>query len=221
MIKSIVLARKDVSSNFYSWLGILIFSVFFLAAGILFALVVVKYVGISMEAARNGYQNVEGLIMTHFIFGSLFADLGLVVLCLVPLVSMRAFSEERKQQTMELLFTYPLSDFDIVVGKFLSLIWFFALLIFPTLGYLYLFQWLGGSFEWGPVLAGYLGLLLLGAAFLSLGLFISSLTANQVISALLTFGLLVLLWSLEGLMGLANDPWARWLQQISPLTHFR
>jgi len=156
MFKSFIIARKDISSYFYSWLGILIFVFFFLMTGILFSMLVTSYSRISAEAIRDGYQGIEGLRMTHFVFGSFFLNLGLVMMFLLPLVSMKCFSEERNQQTLELLFTYPISDFDIVWGKFLGLVWFIILLLFPTLGYLYLFQWLGGTLDLGPIFCGYL-----------------------------------------------------------------
>lgn len=159
--------------------------------------------------------------MTHFIFGSLFLNLGVLMLFLVPLVTMRAFSEERSQQTLELLFTYPLSDFDIVIGKFFGLVWFMVLLIAPTVGYLHLFQWLGGFLDWGPILAGYLGLVLLVCSFLSLGLFVSTLSSSQIISALVTFGSLLFLWSLEWVASITDGSGTWFVRQFSPFSHFR
>ncbi len=220
-MRAYILARKDVSSNFYSWLGVLIFVFFYMLTGILFSLLMTSYVQISSEAVRNGYQGVEDIRMTHVIFGSFFLNLGVALIFMVPLLSMKTFSEERKQKTLELLFTYPLSDFDVVWGKFLGLLWFFALLLFPTLGYVFLFQWLGGALDWGPIISGYLGLCLLGAAFLALGLFISTLTDSQVTSALVTFGFLVLLWALEWIAGITDGKWSQFMHYLSPLSHYR
>lgn len=220
-MKALIIARKDVSSYFYSWLGVLIFVSFFLLAGILFSLLVTSYVRISVEAVRNAYQNVEEMRMTHFIFGSFFLNIGVMMVFLVPLISMKAFSEEKNQQTLELLFTYPLSDLDIVLGKFFGLCWFILLLLLPTVGYVYLFQWLGGALEWGPILSSYLGLFLLVSAFLSLGLFVSTLTENPVISALITFSSLLLLWGLEWVVGITDGQPAELVKLISPLSHFR
>ncbi len=221
MFKSLVIARKDISSFFYSWLGILIFVSFFLMSGILFSLLVTSYARISAEAVRNAYQNVENFRMSHFVFGSYFLNIGVVMMFLVPLVSMKCFAEERNRQTTELLFTYPLSDFDIVWGKYLGMLGFMLLLLAPTAGYLYLFIWLGGTLEWGTLLACYAGLLLLMAAFSALGLFISTLTSNPVISALVTFSCLVLLWALEWIAGITDGQWARVIRLVSPLSHYR
>ena len=215
------LARKDVSSYFYSWLGILIFVLFFFMAGILFSLLVSSYGKMSFEALQNNMAEVESARMTHFVFGSFFVNLAVAMIFLIPLISMRSFAEEKNQQTLEMLFTYPLSDFDIVFGKFLGLLWFICLLLFPTLGYVYIFQQLGGVIDWGPVLCSYLGLFLLVVAFLSLGLFVSSLTDYPVISALVTFSSLILLWGLEWIAGVTDGNWSQVFKMMSPLSHYR
>lgn len=221
MNRFLALARKDVSSYFYSWLGILIFVLFFLMAGILFSLLVSSYAKLSIEAVQNDMAGVESARMTHFVFGSFFLNLAIAMIFLVPLITMRSFSEERSHQTLEMLFTYPLSDFDIVFGKFVGLLWFIALLIFPTLGYVYLFEQLGGIVDWGPILCSYFGLFLLISAFLSLGLFISSLTDYPVISALVTFSSLVFLWGLEWIAGVSDGRWSQVFKLLSPLSHYR
>ena len=105
MEKSLVIAKKDFDSYFYSWVGVLIFTVFFLIAGIFFCLLVVSYGKISDEVVRNAYEGVTGMKLTHFIYGSFFLNLGVVMMFLAPLIAMRIFSEERKNETLELLFT--------------------------------------------------------------------------------------------------------------------
>ena len=221
MKKALIIARKDLSSYFYSWLGILIFVSFFAVTGVLFSVLMTSYARISADAIRNAYQNVESLQMTPFIFGSFFLNLGIIVMFLVPLISMKSFAEERNQQTTELLFTYPLTDFDIVFGKFFGLIWFMGLLLLPTLGYLCIYLWLGGNLDIGPVFSGYIGLVLLTCAFLALGLFVSSLTGNTVISALTTFSFLTLLWSLEWIAAITDGKWTHVIRYFSPLSHYR
>jgi ABC-2 type transport system permease protein len=221
MRNSLSLAYKDVTSCFHSWLGILIFTFFYLIIGIFFSLFVLSYARISAEVAQNAYQGVEALKMTQFIFGSFFLNLAVALIFFIPLISMRSFTEERRFQTLELLFTYPLSDIDIVGGKFLGLISFLTLLMVPTAGYLFLFRLLEGNLEWGPILLAYFGFLFLGAAFLSLGLFISSLTDNQVVSAIVTFGILVFLWALDWGAGISDGWLAHFLAALSPLAHYR
>jgi len=221
MKNAFILARKDIASYFHSWLGVLVFIFFFLTAGIFYSFLVLGYARLSVEAAHNAYEGVQGLKITHFVFGSFFLNMSIFLMFLVPLVSMRAFSEERKNQTLELLFTYPFSDFDIVCGKFLGLVGFFVLLLSPTVGYVFLLKGLGAKLDWSTVLLGYAGFSLLATAYLSLGLFVSSLTDNQVISAIVTFGCLVLLWIFDWGSAVSEGSVSQWLVALSPVAHYR
>lgn len=221
MKASFIIARKETLMNFRSWQGVLVFVFFYLLSGAFFLFLVFNYAKISAEALKSSYETVAGLGLTRFIFGSLFMNMGVVLIFLIPLLTMRSFAEERKQKTLELLYTYPLSDFDIVWGKFLGLVWFFELLILPSCYYLVVLTGMGGQIDWGPVLVGYFGFWLMGNAFLSLGLFISSLCENQTVSAVMTFGVLIFFWILEWLAGIANGHWAKLLTLISPYDHYR
>ncbi|MBI3313372.1 MAG: ABC transporter permease subunit [Candidatus Omnitrophica bacterium] len=221
MKNSFALAKKDFMSVLNSRIGVLIFSLFYLIAGIFFSLLITSYSKLSLEASGRAASAVEGLGLTRFVFSSLFLNLSIVLIFLVPLLSMRSFSEERKQETLELLFTYPFSDFEIVWGKFLGLVWFFELLTLPVFAYLGLVVAFGGSFDWGPVFCAYLGFWLLGNAYLSLGLFISSLTENQVASAMATFSLLIIFWVMEWVAGVSQGVWSDFFAALSPLHHYR
>lgn len=222
MKKAFVLARKDMISYFHSWTGVMIFTFFFIIAGIMFSFLVTTYAKLSLGAtSQNALDAVQGLNITRFVFSSFFLNLGAILIFLIPLLSMRAFSEERKQGTMELLFTYPLTDFDIVWGKFLSMVWFLEALMLPTLGYFLLLHLFGAQLDLGPMAIAYLGFWLLGTAYLSLGLFVSSISENQVISALATFGLLTVFWVLDWAASVSDGFWGVFLGACSPLTHYR
>jgi len=122
-----------------------------------------------------------------------FFNTALISLFILPLVTMRLYSEEKKSGTVELLYTTPLSISNIVIGKFLAGIAFYVVMLIPTIIFNALL-FIYGDPEFGPVFSGYIGLLLLGGAFISGGLFISSLTENQIIAAIGGFGLSLLLW---------------------------
>jgi ABC-2 type transport system permease protein len=122
-----------------------------------------------------------------------FLDMRLVAMLVLPLVTMRLLAEEKKLGTMELLWTYPVRDGEIVLGKFLAAWLFFLAMLVPTIVGPLVFR-AYYPFDIAPVLAGYLGMLLLGSAFIACGLFVSSLTENQVVSAMVTYGILVLFW---------------------------
>jgi len=159
--------------------------------------------------------------MTRFIYGSFFLNLGIMLMFIIPILSMRAFAEERKHRTLELLFTYPFSDFEIVWGKFLGMAWFFELMLLPTLGYFVLIHWLGGHLDIGPILIGYLGFWMLGNAYLALGLFVSAVSEDQTVSGVVTFGCLIIFWVLDWVAGVTDGRWAHFFAAISPLGHYR
>lgn len=221
MKNALVLAKKDFLSYFNSWTGSLVAVFFLLITGIFFSVLVLSYAKISLNAARNAYEGVQGLGLTRFVFSSFFLNMGSVLIFLVPFLSMRAFAEERRQDTLELLYTYPLSDFEIVWGKFLGLVWFFEALLASTIFYFFVAYALGGQLDWGPVISGYLGFWFLSNAYFSLGLFISSISSTPVISAIASFASLIVFWVLEWITGIADGKAAKFLAALSPLDHYQ
>ena len=222
MKNSFVLARKDFFSYFNSWTGVFLSFFFLLVSGLFFSFLVISFGKMSMDAAHNGFQNVQGLALTRFVFGSFYNNLSVLLIFIVPILSMRALAEERRHDTLELLFTYPLSDFEIVWGKLLGMVWFLEFLFVPTLLYSpILFRLGGGELDWGPVLMGFLGFWFLGTAYLTLGLFVSSVAESPVTSAVVTFGLLILFWILDWAVSVADGSLSHILTSISPLGHYR
>jgi ABC-2 type transport system permease protein len=112
---------------------------------------------------------------------SFFALLPITFSFVVPAVTMRLFSEELNVGSYEILLTMPVTFLDVVVGKFLAAVVFVATMLIPTLAYPITVSFLG-QLDWGPVVAGYTGAVLLGASFSAIGLFASSLTRNQIIA---------------------------------------
>jgi len=221
MTKVLAIARKEFSGCFHSWLGVMMAVLFFLASGIFFVILVLSYTKISMNPQQYGLSNFSGINQTQFIFGSFFTNLSIMLLFLVPILTMRSFAEEKRQETLELLFTYPLSDFEIVAGKQLGILCFFGALLLPLTGYLAIFRWIGGEFDWGPVLLGFLGFGLLGSAYLAAGVFISSLTKSPIVSALGSFSVLLVFWIFDWVDDVASGPWARIFSELSPLAHYK
>ncbi|MCB9800079.1 MAG: ABC transporter permease subunit [Candidatus Omnitrophica bacterium] len=221
MSKSLVIAKKDIGSYFHSWLGVIVLVLFVFMMGALFSLLLLSYGKLSLEAAKTAYEGLERIKFTHFVFGSFFVNMGFALIFIVPIISMKAFSEERKHQTIEFLFTYPLSDFEIVWGKFLGVFGFFLILILPSLTYVFLVRWLGAPLDWGVLWVGFAGFLLLSAAYLSLGLFISTLTDSQVVTAMVTFSSLIILVGWDWMAVAFDGKLAEFLGLLSPLAHYR
>ena len=120
----------------------------------------------------------------------------LVYLFFVPAITMRLLAEEKKTGTLELLTTHPVRDTEIILGKFLAAWALLAITLLPTLCYLITFLMIG-TIDMGPVLTGYLGLLLMGAVYIGIGLFASSLTENQIIAFIVGFLLCLVLFLLD------------------------
>jgi gliding motility-associated transport system permease protein len=180
-LKLLVICRRELSSYFGSVTAYILLAVFLLLSGYFF------YSDLIFFVLFGGFTLATGL------WQFVFLDMRLVAMLILPLVTMRLFAEEKKLGTMELLWTYPVRDSEIVLGKFLAAWLFFLAMLVPTAAAPLVFQHYQ-PFELAPVLAGYLGMLLLGSAFIACGLFVSSLTENQVVSAMVTYGILVLFW---------------------------
>lgn len=165
--------RKELRSTFASWTGYVYLAVFSLFSGFIFT--------------------TGNLLSQNGDIKSYFASICSVLVFLVPILTMRVFAEERKLRTLQLLFTMPVSLGDIVVGKFLATLTVLCIGLLPTLAFPLVLAWYG-NFE-GAVIAGnYLGLIMLVSACIAMGLFISALTENQLIAAVVTYALLLVLW---------------------------
>jgi ABC-2 type transport system permease protein len=153
------------------------------------------YIVAMVFLALTGYYFINDMLGSVLpeasIRGFLIPSTAILVL-LAPLLTMRLLAEEQKMGTMELLLTAPIRDWQIVVGKYLATFVFFLGTLAFTLYYLVLVAWFGTP-DMGPVLTGYIGLILYGGATLAIGLFASSLSPNQIVSAVLGFGILLLL----------------------------
>jgi len=116
-----------------------------------------------------------------------------VFLIVLPMITMRTYSEEKRSGTMELLLTSPITDFQIIMGKFLGAMGLYASMLGVTLIHMVLLFWVSQP-EWMPILTSYRGLLLLGGCFMAVGLLISSLTKNQIVAVVATFAIFMMLW---------------------------
>ncbi len=221
MKKVLTLARREFANIFHSWIGVMMTVLFFFITGVFFTMLTLNYAKISINPQAFGLSNFSGLNQSQYIFGSFFINISILLLFLIPVLTMRAFSEERRQETLEILFTYPLSDFEIVAGKQLGLQAFFTLLVVPLAAYGFVLEAIGGECDWSPAILGFLGFWLLGSAYLSAGVFISSLTKNPMISAFGSFSMLVLFWILDWADDAVTGPIARFFSELSPLEHYR
>ncbi|HEU4371391.1 MAG TPA: ABC transporter permease subunit [Methylomirabilota bacterium] len=209
--------KKELRLYFTSPVAYVILTIFLLIAGYFFFSIFSFFTRASMQAAMNP-QMGRDLNVTDAVLRPLFANVSVILLLLMPLVTMRLFAEERRSGTIELLLTYPVRDGAVLAGKYLAALTMYGVMVAGTLAYPAMLV----SFarvEWGPLLTGYLGLLLMGAMFLAVGLFASSLTENQVVAAIVTFGVLLMFWIIGWTAEFAGGPLGAVLTHLSILDH--
>jgi ABC-2 type transport system permease protein len=147
-------------------------------------------------------------------------NMAVVALFVAPMLTMRLFAEEKRQGTIELLATSPITDLQIVLGKFLAAVGLYALMILTGLvNLLPVWHYATSPPEWKPVLTGALALLLIGSCFISLGLFVSTLTRNQIVAGILTFCLLLGVWTLGWLNEPTGGPVMKVLEYLGVTSH--
>ena len=181
------IAKKELGLYFRSPVGYVVFAIFLLIWGFFFTSAVNWAYEYSLQAAQNPYYS-QGLNINQMVLSPTFHNITIFFLLLLPALTMRLFAEERKLGTDELLYTSPLSVTQIVAGKYAAaLVMLLIMLGLSAVSSLFLFSY--GNPEIAPLLVGYLGLFLMGAAFMAVGLFFSSLTENQVIALTVPMGL--------------------------------
>jgi ABC-2 type transport system permease protein len=183
------IADKELRSYFSSPIAYIIIGFFLLPFGVFFYLYLTAFVRQSMQQAQfGGAMNINQNVIRYVL-----QNASVIILFIMPMITMRTYSEEKRSGTIELLLTSPVTDLEIIVGKFLGALGLYIALLAVTLPYMGILFYYGNP-EWRPVAAGYLGLLLMGGAFVSLGLLISSTTNNQIVAGIVTFVVFLLLW---------------------------
>ncbi len=185
--------RKELTIYFATPIFYLLGFFFLAVEGFLFFFIYFNYFQTASFQMAQNPQFATMLDPFQVVFRSFFEDLGFIFLLITPILTMRLLAEEKRAGTAELLFTYPLPDWAVILGKFLAAFAVFVTLLALTVIYPLTFAFLT-RMDWGQVASGYLGVLLLGGACLALGVFASSLTANQIIAAISAFALLLLFW---------------------------
>lgn len=203
----LTIARRELKSYFSSLIAYTVIAIFLVVSGYFYYTNMVMFVMFVGSDVRLG------------LWQQTFYDMRFVLVSLIPLLTMRLFAEEKKLGTIELLFTNPLRDADIIIGKYLACVLVLVLMILLTFLYPALLAAVF-SLDPGPVAAGYLGIFLMGAACIACGIFLSSLTENQIVAAMSTVGVLLVLWFLDWNEGIAGSATVVVLHQLSFSEHF-
>lgn len=194
---------KEIRCFFVSPIFYIIGSVFLFIAGLMAHLMLVNA---GQQALRlMQIQNVPAQInLNDLVFRQTFFGLEVALMFILPILTMRLFAEERKLGTLELLLTSPIGINELISAKFISVLIIYLGLLGLT-GITPLVLSLYASFNWNPILTGYLALILQGSLFLAIGILVSAATENQIIAAFLSFGIIFIIWLLGGLGNLLGD----------------
>lgn len=210
--------KKEIKTYFTSPIAYVVSFVFLVVVGFFFYSSIWWFNSYSLQASRYP-EAIQQLNINQMVYSPLFHNMSIILLFLIPLLTMRLFAEEKKRQTDELLYTSPISVNQIILGKYFASLFILLIMLLLT-GILSIFTFSYGNPEFLPILSGYLGLFLMGAAFIAIGIFFSSVTESQVVSAMLTFGLLLLFLVLNWAAGSASGMWKDVLNYLSFFQHF-
>ena len=186
----LAIAHKELRSYFASPIAYIVLGFFALLYGWFYVTILNYFVQQSMQMSQFGPQSVN---VNQQMIRLLLQNMTVLLLFVLPMITMRTYSEEKRSGTIELLLTSPLTDFQIIMGKFIGAMALYAVMLLISmihLGVLFIY----GRPEWKPILSAYLGLFLMGGCFISVGLFISSLTKNQIVAVMVTFATFLFLW---------------------------
>jgi ABC-2 type transport system permease protein len=212
----LAISGKELRSYFASPIAYIIIGLFALLFGWFFYVYLHVFVQQSQRMGMMGGGNVN--VNEQMIRGVL-QNAAVIILFVMPMITMRTYSEEKRSGTIELLLTSPLTDFEIIFGKFLGAMGLYCAMLLVTLIDVAILFRLGNP-EWRPVAAGYLGLLLMGGCFISVGLLISSLTKNQIVAGFMTFAVFLMLWVINWLADSSGPTGQAVLSFLSITDHF-
>lgn len=213
-----IICRKEMRSYFVSPVAYILLALFAIAFGYSFWNYVGMFVYESIESQMRGGtfpMSVNEQVIRPLISGYL-TFIGLV---LIPIISMRLFAEEKRTGTFELLATSPIRDYEIILGKWLAAVLLYsAMLLLSAMNFAWLFKY--GNPDWKPLAIGYLGLFLQAGLMLAIGIFISSLTRNQIIAGAVSFVVCLLLWIIGWMNEYDSTPTAHVMAYLSIPSHF-
>ena len=219
----IAIFRKELQGYFASPLAYIVAAVFWLLSGFFLVSILLGPEGIIQQVALREQMGMPAppIDVAYVFVRSFFEVIGSLILFILPILSMGLYAEERKRGTLELLATSPLTNWAVALGKLLGVVTFFTAMLFPLLIYEAIaLSAANPPIQPGVPLLALVGLILLAASILSLGMFISSLTESTILAAILTFALVLLLWVIDLIANGIGGPVEEALGHLSLLEHY-
>jgi ABC-2 type transport system permease protein len=212
----LAIAGKELRGYFASPIAYIVIGFFALLYGFFFYVPLAFF---NRQSMQMGAEMGGALNINQALIAPMLTNTTVVILFVMPMITMRTYSEEKRSGTIELLLTSPITDVQIILGKFLGALGLYAAMLAVTLihlGILFLY----GNPEWKPILTGYLGLFLMGGCFLSVGLLISSLTKNQIAAGMVTFAVFLMLWVINWIGSFVGPTAQAVLSHLSITEHY-
>jgi ABC-2 type transport system permease protein len=214
------LVEKEWRHYFGSPIAYVALCIWALLFGWFYFVMVNRFMLVSIRASQSEMGAGPKLSLNDWVISGVLQNMTVVALFITPMLTMRLFAEEKRQGTIELLSTSPITSMQIIFGKFLGALGLFALMVATgLLNFALLWYYATTPPEWKPLATGVLALLLVGACFIAMGLFVSTLTRNQIVAATLTFGLLLGLWILGWMDDPSAGPLAKAIAYLGLPTH--
>jgi ABC-2 type transport system permease protein len=217
----LTIARKDFKSYFTSPIAYLVMGVFLFIMGWMFSSILENFL-----KAMTDYERYQGMMnqgkgpnLADHLLRPLYGNMNVVFLLVVPFLTMRLFAEERRNNTIELLFTSPVTWGDIIFGKFLSAFGFVLVMLAMTLPYCAVLA-MATKPDWGVVITCYTGTACMLAVYVAVGMWASSVTENQIVAGILSFGIILFLWIIKWAALNSSAAFGDFLSYLSIVEHF-
>jgi ABC-2 type transport system permease protein len=209
--------KREIYVYFTSPIAYVVLTTFLVLSGYIFYSSVAFFSNISLQASQMEYAG--DINVTEIVLKPTFRNISVFMLMMMPIITMKLFAEEKKTGTLELILSYPIREVELLMGKFGAAFTIFLTMIsltgfYPALLYKY------AAPDTGTVITGYIGLFLLGGAFIAMGLMFSSFTENQIVAAAGSFGALLIFWLLGWCETFVGSGWGSLLAHLSFLKHF-
>ena len=212
-----IIAKRDLGSFFNSPIFYVVTTVFLIIYSFIFFNILNFFSFQSFQAGQLQAMGIN-LNLNEMVIEPSLQNMSVILLMIIPIITMRSFADEKKMKTFRLLLSSPVHLREIILGKFLACMIVVTVMILIS-SYSVGFLFLLGEPEPGPVITGYLGVLLMAGCFVSVGIFASSLTDNQIIAAVLTFGFSLFMWVIGWGAQAAGSTTGQVLQYISIVDH--
>ena len=212
---------KELKTYFVSPIAYTVAGVFIFLSGYFFNNLLKEFSRIcftyTQQMSRMGGQ-IPLLNLNEWVVTPFFGVMDFIWLLMIPMLTMRLYSEEKKAGTMELLMTSPITTVQVLLGKFFACFTLYLAIVATTIAFPILLE-IYAEPDWGPILSAYAGVILMGSTFIAIGVFMSSLTENQIVAVIATFGFILLFWLLDWSASFAGPTLGEVLRYLSIMQH--